>query len=80
MILHHLGQLAANRRIPDLPIYVDSPMALAALRVYRDAVTRGDPDIRPDVPAFDARLPHGLSEVRDVEGSRALNTRTSRRS
>ena len=45
-----------------------------ALSVYRSALERGDPDVRPDLTAgLDRlRLP-GLREVRDVEGSKALN-------
>jgi metallo-beta-lactamase family protein len=42
--------------------------------VYREAIERGDPDIRPEAAGnpdfFDLR---GLEEVRDVEGSKKLN-------
>jgi len=64
----------ANRLPAGVPIYVDSPMALSALAVYRGAIARGDADIRREVGGdadpFD--LPN-LTEVRDVEGSKALN-------
>ncbi len=49
VLLLHLRQLAAAGRIPKLPIYVDSPMALAALRVYERAVRDGDAEIRPEL-------------------------------
>lgn len=74
IILYNLATLAAEQRLPPVPVFVDSPMALSALTVYRDAIRRGDPDVRPRA----ATLPHvfdvpGLQEVRDVELSKALN-------
>lgn len=75
VVLYHLGRLFATHRIPSgVPVYVDSPMALGALRVYRAAVSRGDAEIRPEVAGdrtlFDVP---GLREVTDVEGSKLLN-------
>jgi len=75
VLLHHLAGLAASGQLPDdVPIFVDSPMALDALSVYRSALARRDPDVRPGLAddATHLRLP-GLREVRDVEGSKALN-------
>jgi metallo-beta-lactamase family protein len=70
LVLLALGDLRRQGRIPDLPVYVDSPMALAALEVYRR-------------PAFqDELLPgagkhlFGLSRVRGIhskDDSIALN-------
>lgn len=54
VMLSALSDLLAAKRIPDIPIYVDSPMALAVLDVYRDAIDQRDAGIRPDVDA--ARL------------------------
>lgn len=51
VLLCALSDLLAARRIPDVPIFVDSPMALAVLDVYREAVAQHDPSIRPDVDA-----------------------------
>ena len=48
MLLFHLRRLMRAARIPSLPVYVDSPMALAALAVYRRAIAAGGPEIRPD--------------------------------
>lgn len=74
VLLHHLADLSAAGRIPsDLPVFVDSPMALAALRVYRRALTDGDPDIRPEWRGGDPFAVPNLIEVHDVEGSKALN-------
>ena len=44
-----LGRLVAEERIPALPIFVDSPMALAVLDVYREAIRERDTELRPDV-------------------------------
>jgi metallo-beta-lactamase family protein len=51
LLLHVLRGLVADGRVPDVPVYVDSPMALAALAVYRQAVAESDPELRPDVLA-----------------------------
>ncbi len=72
VLLFHLKKLVAEGRIPDLPVYVDSPMALAALRVYRAAIESGSADVRPglgDAP-FD---PGTLIEARDTADSKAIH-------
>ena len=73
VILFHLRELVAAGAIPDVPVYVDSPMALRALDVYRDAIERGDDDVDPGVrqlaDPFDAGR---VTEVPDVEASKAL--------
>jgi metallo-beta-lactamase family protein len=78
VILHHLARLSATGRLPAVPVFVDSPMALGALRVYRQAIERGDPDIRPDMigRGNPFHLPR-LTEVSDVESSKALNNPTA---
>lgn len=45
VLLDALGRLMDQHRIPRAPIHVDSPMALAAMQVYRQAITRGDAEI-----------------------------------
>jgi metallo-beta-lactamase family protein len=73
VILYHLRRLHEAGRLPNVPIYVDSPMALAALGIYRDAIASGTDDIRADAGltphVFD--LPT-LEEVHDAEGSKAV--------
>ncbi len=71
VILYHLHRLADEGRIPALGVYVDSPLALAALGVYRDEL--GDPaEFRPEVGLhpFD---PGNLVEARTVAQSKAIN-------
>jgi metallo-beta-lactamase family protein len=49
VILMALRELMEKKKIPLIPIYVDSPMALAALNFYRSAITEGAPEIREGV-------------------------------
>ncbi len=76
VLLYHLRQLADAGRLPRVPIFVDSPMALAALQIYREAFEKGAGDVRPELhdagELFD--LP-GLEAVADAEGSKAVSRR-----
>ncbi len=73
VVLLCLKHLADAGRIPELPIYVDSPMALKALHIYRGAITAGAPDVAMELRGagdpFDAQH---VTEVLDVAGSKAL--------
>jgi len=73
VVLDRLARLGAAGRIPDLPVFVDSPMALAALSVYREALAEGWEEIRPELrgrtPSF-ARL--ALREVQGVPESKEV--------
>ena len=74
VILFHLRQLIRAGRVPPLPVYVDSPMALAALGVYRDAMRAGSAEVRPQAAEVgDPFDPGVLHEVHDIEHSKALN-------
>jgi metallo-beta-lactamase family protein len=46
-LLYWLRRLEQERRIPALPVYVDSPMAAEALRYYTSRVAELDADMRP---------------------------------
>ena len=74
VVLHLLRKLRRAARIPEMPVFVDSPMALAALGVYRRAIESGDPAIRPefhgDGDPFD---PGHLVEARTVEASKRVS-------
>lgn len=74
MLLMVLRQLKAERRIPDIPVYVDSPMALRGLAVYRDAVAGRSADVRDDLPAAaDVFDPGQLREAHTALESAKLN-------
>ncbi|NTV40577.1 MAG: MBL fold metallo-hydrolase, partial [Demequinaceae bacterium] len=46
IVLITLDRLMNTGSIPPVPVYVDSPMALSALGVYRRALAGGDPEMR----------------------------------
>jgi metallo-beta-lactamase family protein len=46
VVLSALRTLMRSGRIPKVPVFVDSPMALRALEVYREALERSDLDVR----------------------------------
>ncbi|HEU5085437.1 MAG TPA: MBL fold metallo-hydrolase [Acidimicrobiales bacterium] len=47
VVLLALARLRAAGRIPELPVYADSPMALRVLEVYRAAIDERAPELRP---------------------------------
>jgi metallo-beta-lactamase family protein len=73
VVLMALRELMDSGAAPSLPVYVDSPMALRALDVYRSAIGDSAGDIRPALRAGPDLFDTGdLHEVFDVEGSKAL--------
>ncbi|MFI5696387.1 MBL fold metallo-hydrolase RNA specificity domain-containing protein [Kribbella sp. NPDC051586] len=69
VLLHELAGLMRDGLIPHLPVYLNSPMALAALNVYRAAVTAKSPELRAEIVGgpdpFDPgtlRLVHSVEE------------------
>jgi metallo-beta-lactamase family protein len=74
VLLLHLRRSIAEGRIPSLPVYVDSPMALATLDVYRQAIAEGRPEIRPELArGGDPFDPGRLTEAKEVRDSIAIN-------
>lgn len=76
VLLFHLHQLHDAGRLPNIPIYVDSPMALAGLAIYRAALAERAGDVRADFSGD----PHVLDlpmleEINDTEGSKAISRR-----
>ena len=75
VVLWHLDRLVAEGHVPDIPIFVDSPMACRALGVYEREVAAGSPEVRPELHGTRLFPSLELTEVRDVEASKALNSR-----
>ena len=74
VILLALRRLRQEGRIPDLPVFVDSPMALRALAVYRAAIARGSAEIAEDFSGDGDPFDTGrLIEAHSVTESRAIN-------
>ncbi len=77
VILIKLKDLIDQNQIPRIPIYVDSPMALESLHLYRKAVARKDVEIRNEFvdknfnrDPFDTFT---LNEIKSVEDSKSIN-------
>ncbi|MDX2169200.1 MAG: MBL fold metallo-hydrolase [Deltaproteobacteria bacterium] len=74
VVLFHLRRLMRAGRVPAMPVYVDSPMALAALDVYRAALAAGGPDLAAhpagDGDPFD---PGDLRAAHTPQESEAIN-------
>ena len=81
VLLTVLRELMTASRIPTLPVYVDSPMALRVLDVYRAAMRKANPlechPVPVDAPndLFDPG--GGLHECPSVEDSKSLNELTA---
>ena len=74
VVLLHLRRMMREGRVPRVPVYVDSPMALAALAVYRAAIAGGDPEIRSELHGASDLFDTGdLRETRDVASSKAIH-------
>lgn len=77
VILMTLRELIASHSIPNIPIYVDSPMALTALEYYRDAVREDSPELAAGVAErwksedpFDSGK---LNQMHTIAQSKSLN-------
>jgi metallo-beta-lactamase family protein len=73
LVLLELRRLREAGRIPDVPVYVDSPMALAALEVYRSAAHRPGSGMRRGSPELAGSH---VAEVHDAASSQRLNKPT----
>jgi metallo-beta-lactamase family protein len=77
VILVRLRELVEQGRIPLIPIYADSPMALRALDFYREAITNDSPEIRDDIVAEwkgrDPFDPGSLVQLMTTEESKSIN-------
>ena len=55
-LIYWLRRLEVARRIPALPVFVDSPMAAAALARYSERLHELDPELQPELG--DEKAPH----------------------
>jgi metallo-beta-lactamase family protein len=76
VVLFHLHHLHLAGRLPPIPIYLDSPMALDALKIYRNALADEAADISREFwgRAGVLDLP-ALEEVVDTQGSKRVSRR-----
>jgi metallo-beta-lactamase family protein len=74
VLLMALRTLMDSGALPRVPVYVDSPMALAALSVYREAVRAGAAEIRTEHRgAADPFDPGDLRLAHSAQESQRLN-------
>ena len=69
ILLVHLGSLMAAGDLPEVPVLVDSPMALRALQVYRRLLRDGTGDVRPETDLAHRLYPPTLQELPTPEDS-----------
>jgi metallo-beta-lactamase family protein len=72
VVLMALRELMVDGAIPRVPVWLDSPMAAAALDVYRAALTESSPELRA-LPPGDPFDPGTLRVARTVDDSKRLN-------
>lgn len=73
-LLYHFATLQREKRIPALPIFVDSPMAIEAMRIYAQNIDYFDKEAQDLIRS--GQLPRELANVKacpTVEDSKALN-------
>ena len=70
-LLYWIKRLEEEKRIPVLPVFVDSPMATEALSRYTERVRELDPELAPE--ERDEKAPHGRAN-HDGHARRATRT------
>lgn len=73
VLLSALRSLMDQDRIPAVPVHVDSPMALAAFAVYREAIESADPEIST------ATIAEGVDKIALPDLHQAHSTEDSKR-
>jgi metallo-beta-lactamase family protein len=71
-VLYWLKRLEDAGRIPALPVFVDSPMAVKALQFYTDRYDELDPDMRPAIKRVSAFATERLTTVSSPQQSKEL--------
>ncbi len=75
-LVYSLNQLFRAGRIPEIPIYIDSPLAVEVTSIFRmhpETFDRSEALVDAGIPLFDLPLVH---YTRDVAESKALNRLT----
>jgi metallo-beta-lactamase family protein len=71
-LLYWIRRLEGERRIPVLPVFVDSPMATEALRFYTARAAELDPDMRPAEKGVSTFASTRFQTVASVQQSKQL--------
>jgi len=76
-VLYWVRRLEEERRIPVLPVFIDSPMAAEALKYYSARVSELDPELRPSfkrVSAFATTRFHTIASTQQSKELTASRT------
>jgi metallo-beta-lactamase family protein len=73
-LIYYLGKLVRAGRIPDVPVYLDSPMAAEVTAIFNRFQNWFKPDAQRRIAAGEDLLGFpGLTTIRTVDESKALN-------
>lgn len=76
-VLYALDRLHDSGQVPRIPIYIDSPLAIAITEIYKLHPECLDPEVRDRIHAAnDPFSPAGLTYVDNIETSRTLQNGT----
>ena len=75
-LLYWIQRLEEQHRIPVLPVYVDSPMAIEALKRYTERLHELDEDMQPE--RHDEKAPHGPAARGESPEARRREARQER--
>jgi metallo-beta-lactamase family protein len=75
-VLYWIKRLEEEKRIPVLPVFVDSPMATEALARYSERVRELDEEMQPELR--DEKAPHGPADHHDSRRERKRHARHER--
>jgi metallo-beta-lactamase family protein len=74
-VIYWLKRLEGQKRIPVLPVYVDSPMAAGALQFYRERIGELDPELNPQTEGLrqaEAFATERMTVIETVEQSKGI--------
>ncbi len=75
-LLYWLKRLEDERRIPVLPVFLDSPMAVDALSRYQQRLAELDPEMNPE--SRDDKAPHGPADHEERVAERQRHAQQER--
>jgi len=75
-LLYWIGRLEEQKRVPVLPVFVDSPMATEALARYTERLNELDPELQPEVS--DGKAPYDAAAHEPVPKRQAQASRERR--
>ena len=75
-LLYWLKRLEDEKRIPVLPVFLDSPMAVDALSRYQQRLAELDPEMNPE--SHDEKAPHGPADHEERVSERQRHAQQER--